>query len=109
MAGSVAPDVAPVQRPARDTLRPLHATAANPARTRVARRLLSWPPMTRTISWIAIAWVSACVNAEPFRCDSTSACVVGDVQGTCEPSGMCSFPDGTCGSGRRYGDYAADL
>jgi hypothetical protein len=30
------------------------------------------------------------------------------VAGTCEPTGGCSFPDDSCGSGRRYGAHAPD-
>jgi alpha-tubulin suppressor-like RCC1 family protein len=38
-----------------------------------------------------------------FVCASDDACVQGDVRGTCEASGACSFPDASCAaSGRRY-------
>jgi hypothetical protein len=33
-------------------------------------------------------------------------CAVGSVQGECQPTGFCSFPDGSCESGQRYGEFA---
>jgi hypothetical protein len=41
-----------------------------------------------------------------FQCTEDTAC---GASGRCEPNGLCSFPDSTCGSGRRYGDAAGDL
>jgi Regulator of Chromosome Condensation (RCC1) repeat protein len=41
-----------------------------------------------------------------FHCNDSRACVNGGVQGSCEASGWCSFPDAACGSGRRYGEFA---
>ena len=43
-----------------------------------------------------------------FTCTGkANACVDGTRQGTCEPTGFCSFPDPSCtGSGQRYGAYA---
>ncbi len=47
-----------------------------------------------------------CSNHE-FVCESSDQCVDGDVQGTCEPTAFCSFPDPSCDSQRRYGELAA--
>jgi hypothetical protein len=41
-----------------------------------------------------------------FTCHGDQSCVDGATQGTCELTGFCSFPDGTCATGRRYGVYA---
>lgn len=46
---------------------------------------------------------TACADSEVFNCQNATDCG-GD--GTCEPSGFCSFPDPACPSGRRYGDLA---
>lgn len=35
-------------------------------------------------------------------------CVVGQVAGVCEPTGFCSFPDTSCPSGQRYGEFAGE-
>ncbi|MEX1368690.1 MAG: hypothetical protein AB1Z98_36520, partial [Nannocystaceae bacterium] len=39
-----------------------------------------------------------------FSCDEDAACVGGGLQGVCQASGYCSFPDDTCTSGQRYGE-----
>lgn len=57
---------------------------------------------------IAIALVGggaagACRGASAFACTQSDEC---GAQGVCEPSGFCSFPDGECPSGQRYGDHA---
>lgn len=41
-----------------------------------------------------------------FRCSESASCNAGGVLGTCEDTGFCSFPDTTCPSGRRYGEFA---
>lgn len=41
-----------------------------------------------------------------FHCERDEQCTGG---GTCESNGLCSFPDGSCDSGRRYGDLSGDL
>ncbi len=46
-----------------------------------------------------------CSNQE-FICHSSDQCVDGTLQGTCELSSFCSFPDPSCGSQRRYGELA---
>jgi cysteine-rich repeat protein len=50
----------------------------------------------------------ACVVGGRFECIDDPACREGEVQGTCEPSGFCSFPDGGCDSGARYSRFAPD-
>jgi hypothetical protein len=42
-----------------------------------------------------------------FTCVDATQCSHDGVAGTCEDDGYCSFPDGECASGRRYGDHAA--
>jgi alpha-tubulin suppressor-like RCC1 family protein len=37
-----------------------------------------------------------------YSCESSVECVLGGVNGTCEPSGFCAFPDMSCPSGERY-------
>jgi hypothetical protein len=41
-----------------------------------------------------------------FACESDGACRRGDERGVCQPDGWCSFPDGDCASGQRYGEHA---
>ena len=55
----------------------------------------------------ALLAAAACAPSLPgsYHCDRSSQCTLGGAQGTCEPSGACSFPDGSCASGRRYGQY----
>jgi len=44
-----------------------------------------------------------------YTCTSSAACVADGVQGVCEPTHWCSFPDSRCGpNGRSYGTYAGD-
>jgi hypothetical protein len=60
---------------------------------------------------IAIAVAGAgCVTVAPdHRCTADEQCVLGGVQGRCEDSGACSFPDASCGSGGfRYHEHAGD-
>ena len=41
--------------------------------------------------------------------DGGKRCIAGAQEGTCEPSGYCSFPDPFCPSGRRYGELSGAL
>jgi hypothetical protein len=52
------------------------------------------------------ALVLACTGQGNYLCERDEQCVASGVQGTCEASGFCSFPDDSCRSGSRYGDYA---
>lgn len=49
----------------------------------------------------------ACGSAGAFVCESDAACDFGGAGGVCQPGGYCSFPDGECSSGQRYGEHAA--
>lgn len=50
--------------------------------------------------------IAGCGSAGAFACNDDPSCS----GGTCQPSGYCSFPDGECASGQRYGAHApADL
>ena len=52
---------------------------------------------------VVFAWLAGCAAHGTFTCAQDSQCGAG---GRCEPAGYCSFPDSTCGSGRRYDQYA---
>lgn len=41
-----------------------------------------------------------------FHCQEDDECLEGDVQGVCQATGFCSFPDEACESGQRYGKHA---
>lgn len=49
--------------------------------------------------------VGSCGTPELFQCESDAECD----QGLCERNGFCSFEDGSCESGRRYGEHAGQL
>lgn len=51
---------------------------------------------------------SGCNRNDAFVCGSDSECSSDDGEGTCQPTGYCSFPDDACVSGQRYGDLARD-
>lgn len=42
-----------------------------------------------------------------FTCAQDEQCRLDGAQGVCELDGFCSFPDGSCPSGRRYGQHAS--
>jgi hypothetical protein len=48
----------------------------------------------------------ACTGPAAYACSSDAQCIDGGAAGYCEASGYCSFDDGTCASGRRYGHLA---
>lgn len=58
--------------------------------------------------WLATATlIASCTPVQrAFHCIDSRSCINGGVQGTCEASGWCSFPDLMCASGRRYGQFA---
>lgn len=62
-------------------------------------------------AWIlpCLVVVPACVEMPLFYCTSHSECVTEEVQGRCELSSYCSFPDGRCDSGWRYGTNAGEM
>lgn len=62
-----------------------------------------------TCVWMA-AWVTpGCGTPSPsFVCTDSVQCDVG-VGGVCQPTGYCSFPDASCPSGQRYGEFAGTM
>lgn len=55
---------------------------------------------------VLVVLVFGC-SADAFPCALDDDCA-GAPDGLCEASGWCSFPDGGCDSGRRYGRWAGD-
>ncbi len=51
----------------------------------------------------------ACSPDALFQCTEDSQCVQDGVDGFCEATGACSFPDATCPSNRRYGRLGGAL
>lgn len=48
-----------------------------------------------------------CYEENPrFACSTNNECTMDGIVGQCEPNSLCSFPDPTCPSERRYGDLA---
>lgn len=75
--------------------------------------------ISRSVALLVVWSVAACVDAGVYRCGADEECTLDDVQGACElddptlePSdqnrGVCAFPDASCNSGRRYGEFAGD-
>ena len=62
------------------------------------------------VALVALVALTAhgCVKLESFACGQSSECRNGDLLGTCEPAGLCSFPDPMCPSGKKYGELAGD-
>ncbi len=54
----------------------------------------------------AAVWTAGCVDAPGFRCTTSAQC---GAQGICEAIGECSFPDGDCMSGRRFGAHGSSM
>jgi hypothetical protein len=54
---------------------------------------------------VAIA-ATGCLKAAAFPCTSNEQCTKNGALGTCESVGFCSFPDGECASGRRFGSLS---
>jgi hypothetical protein len=55
---------------------------------------------------VAVVALAACAPVDSFfSCNDDAQCVLGGRSGgRCEAAGFCSFPDGSCPSGRRYHD-----
>ena len=51
------------------------------------------------------AGLGGCLRSTTFACTSDVDCT-GSAPGRCEPVGFCSFADGSCAAGRRFGDHA---
>ena len=63
----------------------------------------------RAIALVLMAAIGGCTPIErDFVCADSAACVREGVAGTCEGNHWCSFPDASCASGRRYGEFAGD-
>ncbi|MBI4510336.1 MAG: hypothetical protein HY698_11935, partial [Deltaproteobacteria bacterium] len=60
--------------------------------------------MARALLALAL---TGCLEPAPFRCEASRQCMKGNIEGWCEASGDCSFPDPGCPSGRRYADLAS--
>lgn len=55
--------------------------------------------------WLCVLFIAGCAPNLPagYTCATDNQCVSKGVSGVCEPTHACSFPDGSCTSGRRYG------
>lgn len=53
------------------------------------------------LAWLAVSTAGCAAGA--FACTQSDECGSG---GLCEANGFCSFPDGECASGHRYGTHA---
>lgn len=56
---------------------------------------------------LGAALALAC-NTESFECRTDVDCETAIGDGTCQPTGWCSFDDNDCPSGQAYGDHAGD-
>ncbi len=68
-------------------------------------RGLGRPVHSLMLGFVAGVVVSAACHRS-FSCEDDAQCRTADAEGQCESTGSCSFPDGTCPSGRRYGEHA---
>ena len=57
------------------------------------------------VALVALA-AGGCIKLDSFACAQSSECQSGDMLGTCEPAGLCSFPDPSCPSGKKFGELA---
>lgn len=57
---------------------------------------------------LALLGLSACSPSQAYSCSDDEACVARGEAGFCEATGFCSFADGDCRTGRRYGRFAGD-
>ena len=59
---------------------------------------------------VIAAGLAGCFPTGEFHCITDLDCVTADgTSGSCEPNQFCSFPDGTCPSGSRFGAGAGDV
>ncbi|HZS40984.1 MAG TPA: hypothetical protein VFF06_29350 [Polyangia bacterium] len=65
--------------------------------------------MTRSWIGLGVTLMLACDQPpRAFFCQADAQCTLAGVQGNCERSLYCSFPDASCAdTGRRYGKFAA--
>src|SRR5437879_2143451 len=52
---------------------------------------------------------TGCLKAAEFHCQTTADCVRSDGPGRCETNGFCSFADGSCASGSRFGEASGPV
>src|SRR5580765_3521244 len=60
----------------------------------------------RVFALIVVAMLAAfvaCLKSVSYECSNDSFCLHSGVQGTCESTGYCAFPDSSCPGGDRYG------
>jgi cysteine-rich repeat protein len=69
-------------------------------------RALPWTSVLGVVAGLALGSGPACIVGGRFACSDDAACREGDVQGTCESVGYCSFADATCESGARFTKFA---
>ncbi len=62
----------------------------------------------RLATVLTLAAALAACRVAAFTCEDESDCADGGQGGVCEAAGACSFPDGECPSGRRYGSHSPD-
>lgn len=65
-------------------------------------------PVATSLALVGFALTTACLNFDPFACDSNEECVLRGEMGVCQPSGFCSYPDETCDTHYRYEANAGD-
>lgn len=59
---------------------------------------------------LVVLWaLSGCASVNAYVCAESSQCTFQGAAGVCEPNGACSFPDSSCASGRRYGEFSGEL
>ncbi len=61
--------------------------------------------VTQVVGVVAGLLLGPGCRASNFACVQSADCGAG---GRCEPNSWCSFPDGACESGRRYGEYSGE-
>lgn len=73
--------------------------------------MVSWFAVGVWRQWAGLATAAlmgACTSDPGFRCANHEECVDDGVQGVCQVTSYCSFPDDGCASGQRYGGLAGD-
>ena len=68
-------------------------------------RMRRWLAVAAVVVPAVVALTGCKYGAYTFRCSGSNQC---GGAGICQPDNLCSFPDGACPSGQRYGDIAGD-
>lgn len=63
---------------------------------------------TGALGGLLLLALVSCAQTATFECSDDLQCDSGG-DGICEETGMCSYPDPVCGSGRRYGGTAGEI